>query len=219
VDYAQNVRTAADRRRNVTMVMALGVSCLWAPGVLIAQSSAAKGAAPTVSANPDPKVLADFQMRLDGYLKLRQSLAMRLKPLSPTANAADLAARQESLAAAIKSERKNAQVGDLIPPPMALYIRGIVAADFKRRSVSDTKAAFDEVAVGAPPAINTTYPASAALPTVPPLLLNKLPKLPDNLQYRFYDRHIVLLDGDTELVADYILNVLPPLAKGDPDHD
>jgi hypothetical protein len=201
------------------MLAALCVSCLWAPRVAVAQSSPAKQAAPAVAASPDPKVLADFQMRLDGYLKLRESLARRLKPLSPTPNAAELAARQESLAAAIKSERKNAKVGDLIPPAMALHIRNVVATDFKRRAASDTKAAFEEVAVGARPAINTTYPAKAALPTVPPLLLNKLPKLPDNLQYRFYARHILLLDGDTELVTDYILNVLPPLAKGDPDHD
>ena len=52
-------------------------------------------------------------------------------------------------------------------------------------------------------------PDTAALATVPPLLLNSLPRLPDNLQYRFMDRHIVLLDGDTRLIVDYILNVLP----------
>jgi hypothetical protein len=172
-----------------------------------------------VSATADPKVVTDFQRRLNGYLTMRETLAKRLKPLSPTPSAADLAARQESLAAAIRSERKAAKPGDLIPPAMADYIRSIVVTDFKRRSPSDTRAAFEEVAVGPKLAINATYPANAALPTVPPLLLNRLPKLPDNLQYRFYDRHIILLDGDTELVADYILNVLPPLAKGDPDHE
>lgn len=203
-------------RRSLTVtVAALCVSCLWAP--VAAQST--RGNAPAVSATPDSRALADFQTRLNGYLQLRESLAKRLKPLSPTPNAADLAVRQESLAAAIRSERKSAKPGDLIPPAVASYISSVVAADFKRRGAADTKAAFEEVAVGARLAINTTYPAGAALPTVPPLLLNRLPKLPDNLQYRFYDRHIVLLDGDTELVADYILNVLPPLAKGDPDHD
>ena len=31
---------------------------------------------------------------------------------------------------------------------------------------------------------------------MPPLLLNNLPRLPDNLQYRFYGRSVVMLDGD-----------------------
>jgi hypothetical protein len=42
------------------------------------------------------------------------------------------------------------------------------------------------------------------------LLLNNLPRLPDNLQYRFMGRHVILMDGDTRLIVDYILNVLPP---------
>ena len=45
---------------------------------------------------------------------------------------------------------------------------------------------------------------------MPPLLLRELPRLPDNLQYRFFGRHVVLLDGDTQLIVDYIANVLPP---------
>jgi hypothetical protein len=66
------------------------------------------------------------------------------------------------------------------------------------------------VPAGPPPAINKMYPAEAALPTVPPLLLKKLPRLPDNLQYRFYSRHMVILDGDVDIVVDEIANVLPP---------
>ena len=69
---------------------------------------------------------------------------------------------------------------------------------------------FEEVPEGLRPVINKTMPDSAALATVPPVLLNNLPRLPDNLQYRFIGRHIVLIDGDTRLMMDYILNVLPP---------
>jgi hypothetical protein len=58
--------------------------------------------------------------------------------------------------------------------------------------------------------VNKSMPDTAALATVPPLLLTKLPVLPDNLQYRFIDRHVVLIDGDTRIIVDYILNVLPP---------
>jgi hypothetical protein len=165
-----------------------------------------------------PAALRDFQARLDGYLALRATLAKRLKPLSSAASAAELAARQQALAAAIRAARPRAKPGDLLPPAVANYIKALVAADLQQRRPDEKAGAFEEVAIGPPPVINQLFPAAAALPTVPPLLLNAVPKLPDNLQYRFYDRHVVLLDGDTELIADYILNALPPLAKGDPDH-
>ena len=60
------------------------------------------------------------------------------------------------------------------------------------------------------PVINRTFPEDAALPTVPPLLLSKLPQLPDNLQYRFFGRHLVILDADTQIIIDYVANALPP---------
>jgi len=38
-----------------------------------------------------------------------------------------------------------------------------------------------------PPRVNDPYPASAALATFPPLLLQALPRLPDDLEYRFQE--------------------------------
>jgi hypothetical protein len=155
----------------------------------------------------------DFQERLRGYIDLRASLAKKLEPLSPTASAADLQARQQALAAAIRTARANAKPGDMIPTAVQQQIRQVVQADMKRRTPAAKQAALEEVPDGALPAINKTYPEQAALPTVPPLLLASLPPLPDNLQYRFFGRHIVLLDGDTEVVVDYVRNVLPPVKE------
>ena len=72
------------------------------------------------------------------------------------------------------------------------------------------RAVFEEVPENLRPVINGKMPDTAALATVPPLLLNNLPRLPDNLQYRFMGRHVVLIDVDTRIIVDYILNVLPP---------
>lgn len=159
--------------------------------------------------NPQAAALADFQKRLDAYLQLRAELAKKLEPLSPTASAADLQARQQALAAALKTARAGARPGDLIPRAVREMIRKTVTADFRRRRPAEKRAAFQEVPEGPPPGINKTYPVEAALPTVPPLLLANLPQLPDNLQYRFFGRHIVILDGDVQIVVDYVLNALP----------
>lgn len=175
-----------------------------------ADQGVAKRQAETPNANPQATALAEFQHRLQGYLDLRAQLGGKLKPLSPTADSAELAARQDTLAAAIRDARKGAKPGDMIPTPVSEQIRQAVVEDFHRRNPDTKRAVFNEVPEGLRPVVNKTVPDTAALATVPALLLNNLPRLPDNLQYRFMDRHIILMDGDTRLIVDYILNVLPP---------
>jgi hypothetical protein len=165
-------------------------------------------AAAATGQTTDP--LRDFERRLQAYLDLRRALADKLKPLTPTADARELAASQAALAKALQAARSRAHAGDLIVPPVAALIQQIIVEDFTRRSAAEERATFSEVPNAPRPVINRSYPVAAALPTVPPLLLSRLPRLPDNLQYRFYGRHVVLLDGDVQIIVDYIPNVLPP---------
>jgi hypothetical protein len=159
--------------------------------------------------NARAAALQDFQKRLKAYLDLRTDLGKKLEPMASTTNASELQARQQALAAGLRNARKNAKPGDLIPKPVRDQIREAVAADFRRRAPAATRAALEEVPNGPLPGINRSYPEQAALPTVPPLLLGTLPELPDNLQYRFFGRHIVILDGDVEIVVDYVENAVP----------
>jgi hypothetical protein len=161
------------------------------------------------SANPEAVALAEFSERLKAYVALRAKLAGKLEPLSPTVSASELQARQDALAAALRTARARARPGDLIPQAVRKQIRETVAADFRRRQPATQRAALEEVPTGPLPGINKNYPERAALPTVPPLLLQNLPPLPDNLQYRFFGRHLIILDGDVEIVLDYVQNVLP----------
>ena len=195
------VRCTVCHLRAAIVTLALTLSA----GPLVAQTQR-----PTVQSDEQTAALKDFEKRLNGYVALRATLAKELKPLSPTASASELATRQESLAAALRLARKMAKQGDLIPTRVATQLRAVVLADFQQRKPDVRQAAFSEVADAGTPIINRMYPAKAALPTVPPLLLSKLPVLPDNLQYRFIDRHLVILDGDTQLIIDYVSNVLPP---------
>jgi hypothetical protein len=159
--------------------------------------------------NPKAVSMVDFQKRLEGYLALRESLAKKLEPLSPTASASELQTRQQALAKALQTARAGARQGDLIPAPVQEQIRATVHADMKRRTPATQRAALEEVPDGPLPGINKIFPEQAALATVPPLLLASLPRLPDNLQYRFFGRHVVILDGDTEIIVDYVPNALP----------
>ena len=188
----------------------LNVAALTLASALSLGPLTAQGQKPASQTEAQAADLKDFEQRLKRYVDLRAGLAKTLKPLSPTASASELATRQESLAAGLRQARKTAKQGDLIPTGVASRLRTIVQTDLQHRTPAARQAAFSEVAGAVTPIINRTYPAEAALPTMPPLLLGKLPVLPDNLQYRFLGRHLLILDGDTQLILDYVSNVLPP---------
>jgi len=154
--------------------------------------------------------LKEFQQQLDLYRKLRSDLIRKLKPISTTPDAAELRARQDALAAALKAARAGAKQGNVVNPAVAAHITRIVTADFRRRNAAAERATLKEVPRLPRPAINQAYPADEALPTVPPLLLAALPRLPDNLQYRFFGRHVAILDGDVQIIIDYVADALPP---------
>ena len=79
----------------------------------------------------------------------------------------------------------------------------------KARPLKDQKAILAEVPVKVPPAINTDYPTTLPLATVPPHLLLKLPTLPEELEYRFLGRHLILRDIKANLIVDFIPDVVP----------
>jgi len=57
--------------------------------------------------------------------------------------------------------------------------------------------------------VNESYPDGVPFTTVPPTLLLKLPKLPDQVAYRIVGRDLVLLDVGANLVVDKIPEIIP----------
>ena len=88
----------------------------------------------------------------------------------------------------------------------------VVEEDFKARPLADQKAIVVEVPMKTPPAINTDYPTTLPLATVPPSLLLKLPTLPEDPEYRFLGRHLILRDIKANLIVDFIPDVVPAAA-------
>ena len=44
---------------------------------------------------------------------------------------------------------------------------------------------------------------------MPPDVLKALPPLPENLQFRFVDKHLLLYCSRGNLIVDYMLNAIP----------
>jgi hypothetical protein len=57
--------------------------------------------------------------------------------------------------------------------------------------------------------VNGRYPDEVPLSTVPPQVLSSLPKLPEELEYRFVGERLVLLDVHAHTIADYMDNAFP----------
>ena len=52
--------------------------------------------------------------------------------------------------------------------------------------------------------VNGTYKRSKSVSTVPPNILALLPTLPDDIQYRFVGRHLILHDTRANVIIDRI---------------
>ena len=57
--------------------------------------------------------------------------------------------------------------------------------------------------------VNGRYPDTVPVSTVPPQVLQTLPRLSEDMEYRFIGNRIVLLDVHAHLIADFIDNALP----------
>jgi hypothetical protein len=58
-------------------------------------------------------------------------------------------------------------------------------------------------------AVNIRYPDTVPLTTVPPQVLQTLPKLTEDIEYRFIGDQLILLDGHAHVIVDFIPDALP----------
>ncbi len=159
---------------------------------------------------PPPSVPASDELttRIDAYVALHRRVAATLPPRKETDDPAQLVARRKALAVGIRAARPDARQGAIFTPAVEADIRRIIRADIRAREPDDRAAVRKEVP-RLPFAVNDEYPEGAALATVPAMLLAQLPRLPEILEYRFFDRHLILLDVDAHLIVDYIPAALP----------
>jgi hypothetical protein len=161
--------------------------------------------------NPDAATLQDFQKRIDDYLKLREKADDGAPPLKVTKDPAKIKEAQTALAERIHKARAGAKQGDIFTRAIRAKFRSLMYPELKGPDGAETKKTIKD---DAPPAaaipfkVNAQYPPSQPLPTVPPDILARLPKLPEELEYRIIDKHLILRDVDADLIVDFIPNAI-----------
>ena len=162
--------------------------------------------------NPDSTIIADFNKRLDHYVKVQRALADKSPDLEETKNPADIKVAQETLAAKIREARKNAKQGDIFTPEIAALFKRLMYPELKGTEGRETKQALQEEDGEVAQVwlkVNATWPASEPLTTTPPNILANLPQLPEDVEYRVTNkRHLVLRDVDANIIVDFIYNAI-----------
>jgi len=176
-----------------------------------AQKADKPQSAPDKGVNPDAQLLVDFKTRIDDYMALHDKLKKEAPPLKETKDPAKIKASQDVLAMKIREARKTAKQGDIFTPEIRQLFRRLMYPEVKGPEGVETKAAITEEKrelTDVQLKVNADYPDSAPLMTVPPNILAALPKLPEDLEYRFVMHHMILLDTHANLIVDFILNAI-----------
>jgi hypothetical protein len=146
-------------------------------------------------------IVADFSARVSEYFALRSDLEKGLPPLTVTDDPAEIRRAVRALAKRIRVARAGAKEGDLFTPAISLEFRKALILEMDANTwaaiMDDNPGEFSNQ-------INGSYPGEKPLSTVPPNILAALPRLPDDIQYRFLGRHLILLDTRANVILDRI---------------
>lgn len=187
---------------------------------LIATGLAACGArkAGTPPASPAPTSTVDdrqavllFRRAVEDYALLHRRLARSLPPVPAQASLEDVHAQQVAFEKLIAGQRRSSAAGELFIPEIQPLIRRVATALLSGPAgapLVDTITEEDSEGK-ATARVNTRYPDAVPLSSMPAQLLSAWPPLPEELEYRFVGRDLILLDTKARLVADVLPLVLP----------
>ena len=158
----------------------------------------------------DAAALATMNDRLRAYIDLHTKLERSLPALPNDATPQQIDKNQRQLELLVRSARADAKLGDVFTPEARPVIKRLLAAVFGGPDGKQLKASImDENPVGITLSVNSRYPDTVPLSSVPPQVLQTLPKLSEDMEYHFIGDRLILLDTHAHLIADYIDGALP----------
>ena len=172
------------------------------PVVVPAQEARSQGAS-------DVELVADFTRRANRYMQLHD----KVEKLGPAQKQRDDVGEnlvsQQAMALRIRFARHDARPGDVFTPGIAMALRRALDQELRGPAALTVRESIRE---DAPTTfvlvVNGSFPAGGSRSTMPGNVLRNLPPLPDGLEYRIVDTHLVLIDLDADIVVDYMLDIM-----------
>jgi hypothetical protein len=185
---------------------------LAAAAALFSAVVAASGGIPQSPAerDADARLVADFQTRVTEYAALHNKLESTLGPFPSESTPEVIDRHQRALERLIVRERAGAKRGDILTEDIRAYFRRQLLRVLRGpegQSVRD--AIMDENPRTVRLRINARYPDTLPRSTVPTQVLLVLPRLPDELEYRFVGERLALLDVHSDTVVDFMDRAIP----------
>jgi hypothetical protein len=160
--------------------------------------------------NPDALALADFQERVKEYVEVHKEAAKDAPALKETSDPAKIREAQLALAKKIAAARTNAQPGDIFTPEVRTRFRQLMYPELKGAEGRETRQEIkeDKPTKPVPFKVNAPYPEGEPLPTMPPNVLQNLPQLPEELEYRIIGKTLILRDVKANIIVDFVPNAM-----------
>ena len=152
-------------------------------------------------------VLLDFRNRVNAYAALQQQQLTGEAVARPDSDGATTDNAGRVMAERMRLARASARQGDIFTPAVAGVIREALDRELRGAESANTRAAIrDDAPAAFKLIVNADFPAGG-LPRVPGNVLAALPTLPEGLDYRIVQTHLVLRDTWANIVVDYLLDV------------
>jgi len=148
---------------------------------------------------------AEFTAKMDQYAQLRTSLQKGLPSLAVTANPIEIQQAERLLAERIRKARTGSRRHDIFTEETRRAFRQML-----RPVTTPATCAFieDDNPGEWGWAVNAEYPKQHPVSSVPPAMLEVLPRLPEDVFYRFLDTDLVLHDVKANIMLDRIDNAI-----------
>jgi hypothetical protein len=164
-------------------------------------------APPAGPVNDDAKALAGFLDHANQYVLVHQKLENTLPKLSKESTPEQIDGHQRALAKLIQDARKDAKQGDIFTPDAQVVVKKLITKVFSGPDGASLKASIMDENPGVPNLkVNARYPDEIPVSTIPPQLLEGLPKLPEEMEYRFVGNDLILMDTHAHIIADFVPN-------------
>ena len=158
----------------------------------------------------DAQALATMNDKLKDYIDLHTKLEGTLPKLPDDATPQQIDKNQRAFEKLMRNARAKAKPGDIFTPQARPVIKRLLATVFGGPNGKQLKSSImDENPVGRKVTVNGRYPDNVPLSTIPPQVLQTLPKLSEDMEYRFVGDRLILLDTHAHVIADFIDNALP----------
>ena len=156
--------------------------------------------------NPDAATIQAFEARVHDYVALHRKLESTIPGLPKQTTPRQVDTHERALAKLIQNARAHAQPGDIFQPSMQAFARRVLAPVFSGRDGAQIKSEItdNEYKGSVKLIVNARYPDDVPVSTMPPQVLQALPKLPEELEYRFVRTSLILFDRHAHIIPDFV---------------